>query len=326
MTKAKLCIECNKVIPKCQNYNLRKYCSIQCKRSHGQKIYDAKNREKVRKRAQLRYQKNIEDKRKKAREWAARQRATNYIYKKNIFTQEGQRCYHQEKFIDDLFHYHNIEHQFQIKIDKYIVDWVILIDNKQFIIEYFGMNNRIGKVGDSYRIKTIEKIKYFTKNNYNFIALYPADFFGKQDKLLEYILEKVKEGKVEEVREFKPSIKKYWTIDEIEILKSNLNLPISELANKLNRSELAISIKIEWLQRNSVKKFCTNCGLEILLNNCFSNKKYCSKNCKWKYENNLNKKLIKQRQKDKYYLNIEKYRKYFKLKQQEYRAKRKLAC
>jgi hypothetical protein len=82
----------------------------------------------------------------------------------------------------------------EIYNEYYIPDFLLKLNDKTHIIEYFGMwqESPISKIFINYYYKTIRKIDYFTRyceNNpeYSFIALFPNDlknnFRGIKDKL-----------------------------------------------------------------------------------------------------------------------------------------------
>ena len=86
----------------------------------------------------------------------------------------------------------NIKNKFTDGEFAYIPDFLIYINNKEYVVEYFGLyrenvgNSRILK---QYKDKHDNKIKFF--NNFNFISIYPKDIkdgFIRINKLLQELM------------------------------------------------------------------------------------------------------------------------------------------
>lgn len=111
----------------------------------------------------------------------------HYQYKKDTFTKENESCYKYEQLIDNFFHEHDITHQFQVRFDfgkQYcIADWVIVLNERKFIIEYFGLVNRLDTVGDTYRSRVLKKLELYSLQDLPLIAIYPDDIKQKLNEI-----------------------------------------------------------------------------------------------------------------------------------------------
>ena len=103
----------------------------------------------------------------------------HYQYKKDTFTKEGESCYKYEQLIDNFFHKFNIEHRFQVRFDfkdQYcIADWVVVLNEQRFIVEYFGLVDRPDTVGETYRGRVLKKLELYSSQELPLIAIYPND-------------------------------------------------------------------------------------------------------------------------------------------------------
>lgn len=85
-------------------------------------------------------------------------------------TEEGEPATLPEAIIDLFWHQNNINHKFQVKIGKYVADWVI---NEKIAVEYAGLIN--SEMALNYNVKLIEKELFYKANGYETLIIYPYD-------------------------------------------------------------------------------------------------------------------------------------------------------
>ena len=78
-----------------------------------------------------------------------------------------------EKTIADYFFHNGIEYNYEKKINGMLTDF--FLPRYKVAVEYYGMINVLGEVGDKYREKTAKKNYKYQKNGVNLIQLYPKD-------------------------------------------------------------------------------------------------------------------------------------------------------
>lgn len=78
--------------------------------------------------------------------------------KDKYVTSEGEGGNFPETLIDHYWHHHGIGHQFQVRIGKYIADWVL---EDGTVVEYAGFSSS-PRWGEAYKIRLGKKIEFFS--------------------------------------------------------------------------------------------------------------------------------------------------------------------
>ena len=88
-----------------------------------------------------------------------------------FLTPEGEGTHsYDEALIDLYWHEHGTNHQFQVRIGKYVVDWVV----DGIVVEYAGFINS-PRFGQAYKDKLDRKIQYYKAIGKEVLIIYPDD-------------------------------------------------------------------------------------------------------------------------------------------------------
>jgi hypothetical protein len=91
---------------------------------------------------------------------------------KKCLTTEEEPATVPEAIIDLYWHQHNIPHKFQVKLGKYVPDWII---NGTTVVEYAGWSVTSPKLSTRYNLRLIEKELFYKSRAYNTLIIYPNE-------------------------------------------------------------------------------------------------------------------------------------------------------
>lgn len=91
--------------------------------------------------------------------------------KHRYVTTEAEGANFPEATIDLYWHAHQIPHQFQVRIGRFIADWIVHGDT---VVEYAGLATS-PRWGQTYRDRLAQKIAFYQQKGLKVLVIYPTD-------------------------------------------------------------------------------------------------------------------------------------------------------